>query len=450
MKTEDLAHSQAVPQVAQGSPGLIIVHSPDHGLGQVFVPLSEPVTIGRRDDGDKLAVGGPRLAVADSRISREHVTLQWRTDGQGCEVRDLGSRNGTSVARRRVTSEVAPFGAIVRIGDTFVEIGSALMDAPENPLLRGRSAALKALLRDVELVAQSDSSALIEGETGTGKELVAEAIHALSGRTGKLVAINCASIPPELAESYLFGHRKGAFTGATHDRAGVFEQAGSGTLLLDEIGELRLDLQAKLLRVLETRQYTPVGAESARATSARFLGATNARLRVQLAAGTFRPDLFARLAGAEIAVPPLRRRRSDIPLLLNHFLREAGITGEVTFSANAMETLLLGDWPMNVRELKTVCGRLGRAHPAGGHVRSADVAAVLNTGDASRPGVSTPQATPEPSAPPASTPSRVELSDLLRTHQGNVVKLAEHYGKDRRQIYRWLDAHGLDPRDFRA
>jgi two-component system response regulator GlrR len=276
-------------------------------------------------------------------------------------------------------------------------------------------------------------SVLIEGETGTGKELVAEAVHQLSARGGKLVAVNCASIPPAIAESFLFGHKKGAFTGASHDAEGIFEQAGNGTLFLDEIGELRLDLQAKLLRVLETRQLTPVGAAAPRTTNARFLSATNARLRLAVAAGTFRSDLFARLAGVELEVPPLRARRCDVPLLAAHFLPG------VRFSANALEALLLHAWPMNVRELRTVCGRLSLLHPNGGLLRSADVAPALQRGDIAAP----------PNEPPANTPSRAELAELLRAHKGNVVRVAAHYDKDRRQIYRWLELYGLDPRDFR-
>ncbi len=439
MKTQDLERSQVSPQTVQGSPGLVIVHSPDEALAQRFFPLAPRLTLGRREDGADGDVA--RVAIADSGISREHAALTWRADGKGCEVRDLDSRNGTFVDRRRVASDLAPLGSVVRAGDTFVEVAIEPAGAPPHPVLRGRSAALARLCADVHRVARTDVSLLVEGETGTGKELVAEAIHALSGRTGRLVAINCASIPPEIAESYLFGHRKGAFTGASQDADGVFEQARDGTLVLDEIGELRLDLQAKLLRVLETRQFAPVGAAATRLANARFIAATNARLRVHVAAGTFRADLYARLAGVEIEVPPLRARRSDIPILMEHFFEQAAPGGRFAFSANAIESLLLHDWPMNVRELKAICRRLALAHPAGGRLRSAEVAAVLRRAS-ERAVLDAPPA-------PASGPTRVELSDLLHAHRGNIVKLAAHYRKDRRQIYRWLELHGLDPRDFR-
>ncbi len=437
MDTEDLERSLVSPRAAEGEAGLIVVHSPDETAYQAFHALDPVVTLGRRDEG-----GAATVQLADTRISREHAEVRWRADGRGCEVRDLKSRNGTFVDGRRVTSDVAPLGAVLRVGDSFFEVA---IRPPElaHPLFVGRSAALARLVGDVRRAATSDANVLVEGETGTGKELVAEALHQLGGAPGKLVAINCASIPPAIAESFLFGHRKGAFTGATQDSPGVFEQSHDGTLFLDELGELRADLQAKLLRVLETRQFTPLGAAAPRTTNARFVSATNARLRVQVQAGTFRADLFARVAGLELSVPPLRQRKSDIPILMTHFLVQQIPGAKFVISANAMETLLNHDWPMNVRELRAIAGRLALAHPEGGTLRSADVAAVLQSSAA--------EAAAEAAAPASATvPSRAELTALLQTHGGNVVKLAAHYGKDRKQIYRWLEQHGLDPRDFRG
>jgi DNA-binding NtrC family response regulator len=439
VKTKDLQRSQLSPQDAQGSPGLVVVYSPDAARVQEFYPLAQPLTVGRKEG----ETDGAGLAISDPGISREHASLHWRSDGKGCEVRDLGSRNGTFLQGRRITSELAPLGSVLRVGDTFLEVAVKAEEAPPHPTLRGQSAALRRLVHDIHRVAHSDVSILIEGETGTGKELVAEAIHVLSGRPGRLVAINCASIPPEIAESYLFGHRKGTFTGASQDSDGIFEQAQEGTLFLDEIGQLRLDLQAKLLRVLETRQFLPLGAVATRLTSARFVSATNAKLRVQVGSGTFRSDLFARLAGVEISVPALRQRRSDIPLLISHFLSLAAPEARFVFTPNALELLLLHDWPMNIRELRAICGRLALAHPAGGLLRTAEVAGVLQSEPQDEDRVPTAEGVL------ASAPSRAELCDLLRSHRGNVVKLAAHYGKDRRQIYRWLELHGLDPRDFR-
>jgi transcriptional regulator with GAF, ATPase, and Fis domain len=439
MKTEELEQSDATAPARKGEmPMLWIVHSPDAARIGTRHPVSSPVRLVRAGGG------APGLALDDPRVSREQALVQRRIGG-GCEVRDLESRNGTFVDGRRVDCATAPIGSIIRVGDTLIEVAWEPDAITPSPLLVGRSAPLCRLASEIERFARSDVSVLLFGETGTGKELVAEALHAASGRTGRLVAVNCASIPPTLAESYFFGHRKGAFTGAHADAIGVFEQAHDGTLFLDEIGELRLDLQSKLLRVLETRVFSPLGSDTTRTTNARIVSATNANLRVQMAARTFRADLFARIAELELVTPPLRQRRCDLPLLMDHFFRKAAPPVRFELSVNALESLLLDPWPMNVRELKSVCTRLALAHPRGGRLRSADVVA------ARKPGMETPR--PEADAPTtardASPPGRDELFDLLRTHAGNVATLATLYGKDRKQIYRWLEQHGLDPRDFR-
>jgi DNA-binding NtrC family response regulator len=436
METEELERSALASAAARGGEAmLVIIHSPDAALTQTRHSLAQEVTLVRANSGL------PGLALADARISREQARLRWRSDGKGCEVSDLDSRNGTFIEGRRVTSAAAPIGSIVRVGDTLIEIALEPPAIVPYPALVGRSGALVHLFGAIGRFARSDGNVLVEGETGTGKELVAAAIHELGGRSGKLVAVNCASIPPTLAESYLFGHRKGAFTGASTDSPGVFEQAQDGTLFLDEIGELRQDLQAKLLRVLETREFSPLGSTQSQTTTARFVAATNANLRMHVAAGTFRADLFARLAELELATPPLRERRSDIPLLMQHFFAKAAPGVRFELSANALEALLLHPWRLNVRELKAVCTRLALAHPHGGPLRSADLA-----------GVHVPEARTEERGRTdnsSSVPDRAELSERLRAHGGNVLKLAAHYGKDRKQIYRWLELHGLHPRDFR-
>ena len=435
MDTEELERSGASAPAANVGVAIVrVIHSPDATLMRTSHPLASEIKLVRaRSD-----IAG--LAVADPRISSEQAVLRWRSDGGGCEVRDLDSRNGTFVDGKRVTSAAAPVGSIVRVGDTLLEIAFEGPAVVPHRLLIGDSAPLRQMCVEIVRVAKSDARVLVSGETGTGKELVAEAIHELSGRSGELVAINCASIPPTIAETYLFGHRKGAFTGASTDARGVFEQAQDGTLFLDEIGELRIDLQAKLLRVLETREYAPLGSSVTQLTNARFISATNADLRVQIAAGTFRADLFARIGEIELSAPPLRKRRSDIPLLVEHFLRREAPDVRFELSVNALETMLLDPWRMNVRELKAVCTRLVLAHPRGGQLRSADLAAVRTISE-SAPAV-------EPDAA-FGAPDRDELSERLRAHAGNVVKLAAHYGKDRKQIYRWLELRGLDPRDFR-
>jgi transcriptional regulator with PAS, ATPase and Fis domain len=213
----------------------------------------------------------------------------------------------------------------------------------------------------VETVAESDANVLIEGESGTGKELVARAIHRLSARAGKpFLGVNCASLNENLMESELFGHVRGAFTGAVKDRMGRFEMAEGGTLFLDEVSEIGLHLQAKLLRVLQEREYHRVGETGVRKADVRILCATNKRLKERIAGGTFRDDLYYRLNVVSVIPPPLRERKEDIPILVEHFLcrpQENPGGGKRSFSPLAMQALLEYPWPGNVRELENAVER---------------------------------------------------------------------------------------------
>lgn len=227
--------------------------------------------------------------------------------------------------------------------------------------LVGQSSALKALARQVELVAPTESTVLILGESGTGKELVAREIHRRSKRSGRpLIKVNCAAVPHELYESEFFGHAKGAFTGAMRDRIGRFELADGGTLFLDEIGEIPVELQAKLLRVLQEGELERVGEERTRRVNVRLVAATNRDLRAEAETGQFRQDLFYRLSVFPIEVPPLRKRKDDIPLLADHFLElSARKVGRVKprLTLSAVQQLQQYDWPGNVRELQHVIER---------------------------------------------------------------------------------------------
>ncbi len=225
----------------------------------------------------------------------------------------------------------------------------------------GQSEVMKVAMRHVEEVAATRSTVLITGESGTGKELAARAIHSLGEtRNSPFVAINCAGIPEALLESELFGHVRGAFTGAVADRAGYFELAGNGTVLLDEIGEMPPMLQAKLLRVLEQREFMPVGGSKLRSLGARVIAATNKDLRKLSDTGQFRADLYFRIAVFELPMPPLRERRSDIPALVEHLVHK--LNGELKrqclgLTPDAMRCLLAYSWPGNVRELRNVVER---------------------------------------------------------------------------------------------
>jgi transcriptional regulator with GAF, ATPase, and Fis domain len=235
------------------------------------------------------------------------------------------------------------------------------MLAFRSPLV-GDSSAIQAILRTVEKVAQADSTVLITGESGTGKELVARAIHDHSPRaSGPWVVVNCGAIPSELLEAELFGHVKGAFTGATQDRRGRFEMAQGGTIFLDEVGELPLFLQVKLLRVIQTRQFEPVGSNRTIEVDVRIIAATNRDLEEMARRKEFREDLYYRLNVIPMSVPPLRDRKSDIPTLVNHFIQEfnrlSGHTVE-PITGKIMDALMAYDWPGNVRELENLMERL--------------------------------------------------------------------------------------------
>lgn len=262
-----------------------------------------------------------------------------------------------------IAAEFTP--AILRKHDlALAHLASApAPEAPEFSDIIHQSSAMSAIVSMAKRVSTRSVTVLIEGESGTGKELLARAIHRSSGRAGPFVAVNCGAIPAELAESELFGHRKGAFTGATTDRMGQFEAAHHGTIFLDEIGELPLALQVKLLRVLQQREVVPVGDTEPRSIDVRVIAATNRALMKEVAEGRFREDLFYRLAVAVLEIPPLRNRLGDIGLLLGHTLERinAESAGErdfpKTLSVGARKLLLRHEWPGNVRELENTLRR---------------------------------------------------------------------------------------------
>jgi two-component system, NtrC family, response regulator GlrR len=308
------------------------------------------------------------LVLSDEQVSRRHLRVD--VEERDCVVRDLGSTNGTRVGGVRV--RVAPLddGAILECGRTklrFVYTAApfrlALAERDDFGGLLGRSVAMRELFALCDRVAPTDAPVLIQGETGTGKERVARAIHARSRRAARPFAVfDCAAVPPTLIEAELFGHEKGAFTGATDRRAGVFERADGGTVFLDEMGELALELQPKLLRVLESNEVFRVGANKPTPIDARIVAATNRDLGARIAEGQFREDLFYRVAVVTVLVPPLRERRDDIPLLASHFARENVFAGaQPSGPAPGWEAIFdfmkSYDWPGNVRELRNVVER---------------------------------------------------------------------------------------------
>jgi transcriptional regulator with GAF, ATPase, and Fis domain len=437
VETEDQRPSED-PFGAEPVPGVIFAFSPDARLAGLEDPCDPPLVLGR------LAGGDVRVAVVDAAMSRRHVRLF--ASGRSIHVEDLGSRNGTSVDGRRLDGEarLGP-GRVVRAGNTLLVTALLPPGPPPPPVesasLAGGSPGFRALVRDLDRAAPRGLAVLLQGETGTGKELLAARLHEQSGRRGALVAVNCAAIPRDLLESTLFGHKKGAFTGAVEDAEGLFARADGGTLFLDEIGEMPAELQPKLLRALETFEVTPVGASRPQRFDVRVVSATNADLPAKVAAGAFRRDLYARLAGLVVDVPPLRARRSDIPLLARRFLGDAPLA----IGADFLEPLLLAPWTMNVRELKVVMERALLYAGDGPALTGAHARAALG---AEAPPVTLEVKQVDEDA--GDVPPRAELEALLAQAAGNVARLAQHYGKDRKQVYRWLKRRGIDPGSFRG
>jgi DNA-binding NtrC family response regulator len=300
---------------------------------------------------------GLDLVLDDPRVSRRHAELVPAEDG--VRVRDLESRNGTYVGQKRVADAFLGAGALVRVGRTKLRLEA--VDAPFDPggeerfgPLRAKSAAMQQVFSLLRRASPLDATILLEGETGVGKEVLAETIHQQSARkTGPFVIFDCGSVAPELIASELFGHRRGAFTGAVSDRVGIFEAARGGTVFLDEIGELDLKLQPTLLRALESRQVRRVGEVEQRPIDVRVLCATNRSLKEEVDAKRFRADLFHRLAVVRCRIPSLRERREDIPLLVDELLKRLGRKPSAVDPAT-MRTLMRHAWPGNVRELRNV------------------------------------------------------------------------------------------------
>lgn len=335
-------------------PWIVEVVGPVQGYATVCLRHGERLLIGSGPD-----VG---LRVKDACVSGRHCVLD--ASGHELLLRDLASKNGILWAGARVdNARITGDPAMFVVGTTTIAVRCARgeISATGNDLiegLRGRSDPMQQLRREIRRVAKLRAPVLILGESGVGKDVVARALHKLSGRKGAYLPINMATVPESLADSELFGHSKGAFTGAAHNRMGAFAQADGGTLFLDEVGELALCVQAKMLRVLEDGLVRPVGATEGRKVDVRIVSATWASLKDLSAAGRFRFDLLQRLSVMVIEVPPLRERLNDIPELVEHWLRQYHAEiGPRRLSERAIEHLKSYDWPGNVRELGGVVYR---------------------------------------------------------------------------------------------
>jgi DNA-binding NtrC family response regulator len=334
---------------------VVVVEGPS--AGKRLESAGKPVSIGTATDNT--------LVVEDETVSRRHCEIV--PTAEGLEVRDLGSTNGTFFGAASFREALFTDGFHLRLGATVISVTLLPENVDREQTMTdrfgdmlGQSDRMRELFSDLARIASSNVSVLIEGETGTGKELVADSIHRASPRAdGPYVVFDCSAVAPTLAESELFGHERGAFTGAVSARAGVFEQANGGTIFLDELGELPKDLQPKLLRVIEKREVRRLGANKTIPVDVRLIAATNRNLMVEVERGNFREDVFFRVAATHVHVPALRDRLTDLPLLINHFLSKA--TPRRTFDEfpdQLWEMFRAHRWPGNVRELQNAVQRL--------------------------------------------------------------------------------------------
>ena len=391
------------------------------------------------------------VRLTDDTVSRFHCELT--VEERGVRIRDLESRNGTVVDGTRVLDGFLRDGSMLVLGATWLQVelgalrltGLQLGDAPTRfGNLVGESPAMRAAFAAMERAAISDATVLLEGETGTGKEEAAAAIHQASRRAdGSFVVVDCGAMPRELLLSELFGHEKGAFTGAADRRIGAFEEASGGTIFLDEIGELPLDLQPQLLRVLERREIRRLGSNRYVAVDVRVLAATNRDLRTEVNEERFRADLYYRLAVVTVRLPPLRERPGDLAALARTVLAGLGAdaaTIDRLCTPELVDTLRRGPWPGNVRELRNYLERclvFDRALPLGG---VGPGRTSTQAGDPARVDIDRPYAAARQDALDAF--ERAYVRALLARHDQNVPRAAVAAGLGRVQMWRLAKKHG--------
>jgi DNA-binding NtrC family response regulator len=419
---------------------LEVVRGPDKKTKGTF--SGERIVVGTHDSCD--------LVLTDPTVSRQHFEIELEPGGY--RVRDLDSLNGLEVDGLRVFDAQVGKSATISLGETRIKMrmGSTAVDVDVTATtrcgpLRGRSVAMRQVFERIERVAPTPSTVLLTGESGTGKEVAARAIHELSPRAAQpFVVVDCGALPPTLIESELYGHERGAFTGAERARKGAFEAARGGTLFLDEIGELPLDLQTRLLGVIERRQIQPLGSSTMRDIDVRLVAATNRDLRREANKGTFRADLYFRLSVVGVHMPALRERIDDLPVYVEAFVsewEEQGLSLEI--SPETVAQLQTRRWPGNVRELRNALERaavLGDLEP-----------------DEDEPRAETPQ-TPRVGAAvdpeiPFKTSKALLIADferayveaLMAKHAGNITRAARAAEIDRAYLLRLLDKFDMRP-----
>jgi DNA-binding NtrC family response regulator len=455
-------------------PYLFLILQPDHPLAssaRYSLQEVDELALGRASEGGVVRFDkkGARftMAVPDPWMSSSHAVMR-RVLGDWV-IEDAKSKNGTLINGQLTARASLADGDLIELGHTFFLFRKFLAASGRSPQVVGAGElhppapglatlvpALAEEFENLEAIAPSSVSVVIQGETGSGKEVLASAIHNLSGRTGPFVAVNCAGLPTTLVESELFGYRKGAFSGASEDRTGLIRSADHGTLFLDEIGDLPASAQAVLLRVLQEGEVLPIGATRPVKVDIRLLAATHRDLEALVARNQFRADLMARISGLTLRLPPLRGRREDLGLLVGTLLRRhfESRAEQITFSCDAARAMLLYPWPLNVRELeKCLCAAVVLAR--GGPVQQTHFPNPVQAALQKQPKEPAPL---EPAVEGVSTDNgrfsdsdkqrRSEILHLLREHAGNVTAVARALGKARTQVQRWLKRYRIDPRNF--
>jgi DNA-binding NtrC family response regulator len=416
----------------------IVIRGPDRGESLVVGP--SPITLGSGSTSD--------VRLSDPTISRRHLSVTLAPSG--VSVRDLGSTNGSFVAGSRFQELLLGFGAEIQIGQTVLKylpdeehVDVAPADSEHFGNMLGRDPKMRQVFSLLEDVAASEASVLLEGETGTGKELLAEEIHRHSPRADKpFVVFDCAAQPKDLIESALFGHVRGAFTGAVADRKGAFVEAEGGTLFLDEIGELALDMQPTLLRALDKRTIRPVGGTGQRMVSVRVVAATHRDLRAEMATKRFREDLYYRLAVVRIHVPPLRERPADVALLVQHYAEIYAKPPGLALRPGDVEQLARLPWPGNVRQLRNAIEHAA----AVSHGSELDLTEFLAGALPPSPAlgaIAFDVPFKEAKARVVEEFERAYLKALLDRHGGNLSAASRSADLDRKHLRELLRKHGL-------
>ncbi len=424
--------------IAVGRFRLVVVAGRDSGV--VLASEDTELTIG--------AAPKNHLVLRDPTVSRHHCVI--KVTGRGFLLRDLGSRNGTLVGGVQVETAYLQPGVEIRVGTTAMKF-ETLDDRIRQPISRevnfgdiiGQSPAMRRIFALLPRVAAADTTVLLEGETGTGKGMIAEALHAASPRAQQpLVVVDCGAIPPALFESELFGHEKGAFTGANNTRVGAFEAAAGGTVFIDEVGELPLELQPKLLRALDRRRIMRVGGNTSIDLDVRVIAATNRDLRQEMNRGRFRADLFYRLNIVNLRLPTLAERREDVPLLIERlYAQRSGRRAP----ADLVKRLAAREWPGNVRELRNAIERAVVLDESGDQLSPSAPAQgtappIMDTESNFGEGVSFRSA----KETIVTQWERTYLKELLRRNRGIVSRAAREAHMDRNHLRDLLRRHAVD------